>query len=126
VNGNAQQGLTRFAISSLAPNQDGPRLDGSEFAPKLKALGGGRVSVSFQANFDRDNKYLTTEVLRYQPDGAVSVACTISTPARYYFSRPTYSCTDAFTPGAQVSYRLRAVDPFGNRATGDPRTITVQ
>ena len=126
VNGNAQQGLTRFAISSLAPNQDGPRLDGDEFVPTLKALGGGRVQIGFEANFDRDNKYLTTEVLRYQPDGAVSIACTISTPARYYFSRPDYGCTDTYTPGAQVSYRLRAVDPFGNKATGDPKTITIQ
>ncbi|MFD1720819.1 hypothetical protein [Amnibacterium endophyticum] len=126
VNGNAQQGLARFAVSSIAPNADGPRLSGSAFTPTVSALGGGKVKISWKANFDRDNKYLQTQVLRYQPNGSSAVACTVSTPARYYWSRPTYSCTDTTTVGSQVTYKLRAVDPFGNRATGDGKAITVK
>ena len=124
LNGNAHQGLARFAVSELAPNLDGPRLSGKEWTPTLKALGKGRVKISFKANFDRDNKYLTTEVIRYAD--TVSVACTIATASRYYFSRPVSSCTDKVPAGTRVSYRLRAVDPFGNKASGAEKSIRVK
>ncbi|BDZ44338.1 delta-60 repeat domain-containing protein [Naasia aerilata] len=37
VNNQPQQGLVRFAVSSVAPNKDGPRLSGSGFVPTLSS-----------------------------------------------------------------------------------------
>ena len=55
VNGAAQQGLVRFAVPSIAPNKQGPRLSGSNFKPTVVSLSAGVVRVSFPLNYDRDD-----------------------------------------------------------------------
>ncbi|MCW2522887.1 MAG: domain containing protein, partial [Frankiales bacterium] len=64
VNNTAQQGLVRFAVPSIAPNKQGPRLSGSNFKPSVVSLSAGAVRVSFPLNYDRDDKTLSYTVTR--------------------------------------------------------------
>jgi hypothetical protein len=123
VNGVAQQGLVRFAVSSLAPNTDGPRVSGNDLKPTLKALGGGAVSVTFTSDFDRDNEYLTYAITRTSTGDPV--VQTFTSGSRYYFSRPVKTITQSgLVAGTLYAYRITATDPFGNTAVGTTATIT--
>jgi hypothetical protein len=122
VNNQAQQGLVRFAVPSIAPNKDGPRLTGSGFLPKLTAVGGGKVQVSFPANFDRDNESLTYQITR---DGVVKYTTTVK--SRIWYQRPTITWTDSgLAVGSSHGYRLRATDPYGNYQLGSTVSVTVK
>jgi hypothetical protein len=117
VNGTAQQGLARFAVSSIAPNRDGPRVSGDGLKPALKASGGGAVTITFTSDFDRDNEYLTYTITRTTGSEVVSQAFTSG--SRYYFSRPVKTVTQTgLVPGTTYAYRITATDPFGNTASG--------
>ncbi|MCU1570000.1 MAG: domain containing protein [Naasia sp.] len=121
VNSRAQQGLVRFAVKSIAPNDDGPRLKAAAFVPTLKSPGAGTVEVSWLANYDRDNQVLSYDLIR---DG--SVLRTVSQASRIWWDRPQMTYLDtAVAAGSTHTYQLRATDPFGNTALGDPVSITV-
>ena len=64
VNGTAQQGLVRFAIPSIAPKTQGPRVSGAAFNPTLIAARPTEVRIKWQANHDRDDNSLTYELLK--------------------------------------------------------------
>ena len=117
VNGAAQQGLVRFAVPDTAPNRQGPRLSGSAFTPTAQDAGGGRVDVSWGANWDRDNEQLTYKVFR---DGTV-----VSTQSRLstFWQLPQLSYRDTGVPAGSHSYKVKAIDPFGNAITSP--TVTV-
>ena len=81
------------------------------------------MRITFEANFDRDNEYLTNRIVR---DGKVDVA-TITSKSRVYYDRPTYTYTESgLAPGTEHSYRLSASDPYGNTAAGATATVTVK
>ncbi|MBC7723892.1 MAG: PKD domain-containing protein [Burkholderiaceae bacterium] len=123
VNGKRQQGLVRFANSSIAPNTDGPRLSGAAFVPTAVSYASGTVRLAWLANYDRDNQYLTYDLIR---DGvnATPVYTTVK-GSRIWFDRPTMGYLDqGLTPGQTYTYRLRAKDPFGNVVYGDPVSVT--
>ncbi|MGI9821983.1 LamG-like jellyroll fold domain-containing protein [Agromyces sp. Marseille-Q5079] len=110
VNGVGQQGLSRFAISSVAPDADGPRLSG-DWPVNAVPIASGAVRVSWPSNHDRDNERLTYQVVR----NGTTVA-TIPGLSRFW-DRPTLTYVDTgLSPGAPVSYRVSATDPFGNVA----------
>ena len=48
VNGTGQQGLVRFAIPSLAPKKQGPRVAGAAFNPTLLAVRPTEVRIKWQ------------------------------------------------------------------------------
>lgn len=119
VNNQPQQGLTRFAKSTLAPNARGPRIDGLNFNPTLSTPAPGQVRVRWQANWDQDNENLTYEVRR---DGAV-----ISTiqQASTFWRRPGMTFVDTgLTAGQSYGYRVFARDAFGNEARSETINIT--
>jgi hypothetical protein len=119
VNNKRQQGLVRFPASSIAPNDEGPRVSGAEFVPTLTTPAAGTVKVSWKANYDRDNEKLTYEVLR----NGVVVATVTGLSSEW--KRPTMSWTDTGrTRGTSYSYQLKAIDPFGNSRTGNSVSIT--
>jgi hypothetical protein len=119
VNGKAQQGLVRFARSSIAPDTDGPRVTGSKFVPSVKNFAQG-VRVSWPANNDRDNEELTYTLLR----NGTAVGTPIKKRSTFW-QRPMISYLDTtVTPGTSYGYRVRVTDPFGNTVTGDGATIT--
>ncbi|WP_395245669.1 LamG-like jellyroll fold domain-containing protein [Agromyces sp. MMS24-K17] len=112
VNGVGQQGLSRFALSSIAPNDDGPRLGGWQVS--AVPMGSGNVRVSWPSNHDRDNERLTYQVVR---NGNTASPIATMTGFSRFWDRPTMTYVDTgLTPGASVSYRISATDPFGNVA----------
>ncbi|MFF2371802.1 PKD domain-containing protein [Agromyces sp. NPDC058110] len=113
VNGVGQQGLSRFAISAVAPDTDGPR-ESSGWPVNATAAGSGAVRVSWPSNHDRDNERLVYRV--YRNGDTTSPIATIPGFSQFW-DRPTVTFVDTGrTPGAGVSYRVSATDPFGNVA----------
>lgn len=113
VNNKGQQGLVRFAVKSLAPNSDGPRVSGAEFVPTVTTGGRGETMVTWVSNWDRDNELLSYTVWR---NGAA--VKTLTATSRFWVT-PTLSFTDTgLTPGASYDYVITASDPLGNKVTG--------
>jgi PKD repeat protein len=125
VNNKGQQGLSRFAVKSIAPNKEGPRVKSTffqpqDFVPSTVSVVPGSARLSWVAAYDRDNERLTYTVLR---DG---IAVKRLEADSVVWSRPNLSWTDTgLTPGQTYSYRLRVSDAFGNVRTGDPVSVTV-
>ncbi|WEO76947.1 PKD domain-containing protein [Cryobacterium sp. SO2] len=119
VNGKKQQGLVRFAIASIAPNKEGPRATGADFAPTLSSPAAGSVKVTWKSNYDRDNELLTYAVQR----GGVTV--TTLTGRSMDWKRPTLSWTESGLAAGTYSYRIKVTDPRGNTKTGNAVSITV-
>ena len=127
VNGQRQVGLARFAVPSIAPNKDGPRLSGTDFSAGTNwkatavSLSAGSVRLTWPANWDRDNADLTYTVKR----GSTTVYTT-QAESEGFWLRPTLGWTDTgLTPGSSVTYTVTATDPFGNSATTATATTTV-
>ncbi|UDY35503.1 PKD domain-containing protein [Dermatobacter hominis] len=119
VNGTNQQGLTRFAVSSIAPDTQGPQ-GYTELTPKLVGTGPGTVRVSWTTAWDRDNERLTYEVLR-----GTTVIATMQADSNWW-TRPEMAYTDrAAAPGSSQTYRVRVRDPFGNVIPSATATTTV-
>ncbi len=123
VNGTAQQGLARFAVKSLAPSTQGPQATGSYAAPTLSSPTSGSVKITWQSNWDRDDKTLTYKVVRNSLTGSPIYTTTADSE---WWNRPTLTYTDSsVTPGQTYKYRIYASDPSGNTVAGDTATITV-
>ncbi|MCU1557980.1 MAG: hypothetical protein JWN09_1975 [Microbacteriaceae bacterium] len=123
VNGKAQQGLVRFASKAIAPNLDGPRLSGDNLKPIVQSAGVGTMTVSWPADWDRDNESLTYQVYR---DGKTATAAYTTTVNSRFWDQPTISWVDTgLAPGSTHTYRVRATDAFGNTAWGTTVSATV-
>ncbi len=124
VNGVAQQGLVRFAVTSVAPNKEGP-LGYAELKPVLTPLAAGALRVSWQAGYDRDNARLTYEVLR---GATLSTSTVIATKVQdsTWWSRPPMAFSDRTAPpGSTQTYRIRVKDALGNTNVSATTTATV-
>ncbi|NTW38914.1 MAG: PKD domain-containing protein, partial [Cellulomonadaceae bacterium] len=122
ANGAAQQGLVRFAKKSTAPNQQGPRVSGASFNPRVTSTVSGTVQVSWAPNWDRDNETLTYRLYR----GTESTLVHERTVTQRTWVRNTMGFTDTgLTPGSSQQYLLTATDPFGNVASSQWVTVTV-
>ncbi|WP_233189025.1 LamG domain-containing protein [Subtercola sp. Z020] len=123
VNGKRQQGLTRFAVRSIAPNTSGPIRSGALFKPTLSSLTAGTARVSFTANSDRDNENLTYAV--YRNGNMTTPVYTTAAPSSVWKTPNLGFIDTGLTPGATYTYRLRATDPLGNTVLGDSASVTV-
>ena len=120
VNGIAQQGLARFALSSAAPNKVGPA--GIPLTPTAASFNAGQVRVSFAATYDQDNGYLTYKV--YRDAGTTPVYQT--TVHSNFYTRPSIGFVDSgLTPGSHPVYHVKVYDPFGNTTSRDTNAVTV-
>ncbi|AEE47155.1 PKD domain-containing protein [Cellulomonas fimi] len=120
VNNKGQQGLARFARTDVAPNKQGPRLASATWPLAAASFQAGTVRLSWPANYDRDNENLTYTVSR---NGQVVHTVTA---ASVVWKRPQMGFLDTgLTPGASYTYRVKAVDPFGNQAITDQVQVTV-
>ncbi len=125
VNNKGQQGLARFAVRSIAPNKEGPRVKATQFlaadfVPAVVSYLPGQARLNWQAAYDRDNERLTYTVLR---DG---LAVKTLEADSVVWSRPNLTWTDTgLTPGQTYNYSIRVSDPLGNVKTGNPATVTV-
>lgn len=119
VNGIAQQGLTRFAMPSIAPNKVGPQ--GIPLVPVATAST-GRITVSFNATYDNDNGYLTYNILR---DGTGNPVFTTTVHSNF-FTTPAITFVDTgVTPGSSHFYKVIVTDPFGNSTNRSTATVKV-
>ena len=122
VNFRRQQGLVRFAVREIAPNDQGPRYTGEDFTPQLRVAGLGAVRISWTANADFDNEFLTYRVIR---DGNTATPVWVGTIGSHRWDRPWMGFTDTgLAPGSTHSYRVTATDPFGNSVTSPTVSIT--
>jgi hypothetical protein len=114
VNGVSQQGLSRFAVSSIAPDNDGPRVSGGNWPLTAHAYASGTVRLSWMANHDRDNEQLTYRLIR---NGNTGSPIHTTTALSQFWDRTTLTFVDSgLSPGSTHSYRVSATDPFGNVA----------
>ncbi|WP_166408941.1 PKD domain-containing protein [Labedella phragmitis] len=117
VNGVPHSGLARFAVAAVAPNDDGPQLDGEAMKPTATPLDYGAVRVQWTANYDRDNARLTYEIER-SGRGTTTIVGRLTRESRFW-SRPVLTFVDTeLVAGATYSYRIRTVDPYGNSSWG--------
>ena len=122
VNGTPQQGLVRFAPRSVAPNADGPQLRNADMKPRTYSWGGTYAKVQWATNYDRDDAWLTYQVIR---DGNTMTPVFETTVLSRFWHRKGVSFVDGYlTPGKTYSYRIRTVDPHGNVTWGDPVAYT--
>lgn len=120
VNLRAQQGLSRFAISTIAPNKEGPRSSSASTNPVLTSPSAGKINISWQSNWDRDNSRLSYKLYR---DGSVINTRTVS--SRFWY-RPTVEYLDSVSPGTAHSYRLVVSDTFGNAKSSTTVSLTAK
>ncbi|MFT4233812.1 MAG: PKD domain-containing protein [Microbacterium sp.] len=116
VNGTAQQALSRFAVSSIATDTQGPRLGTSSWSPTITPLSAASLRVSWPLNWDRDNEYLTYSVYR-NGNTTTPVYQTTARSKSSDWGLPGLSWIDTdVTAGSTYTYRLKATDPDGNSA----------
>lgn len=121
VNNVGQQGLVRYARTSLAPNTDGPRLGTSQFVPTATNFAQG-IRLSWPANWDRDNELLSYDLIK---NGNLANPVFTRSARSSWWQRPYLAFLDtSVTPGQSYSYRLRATDPKGNVSYGDTISVT--
>lgn len=116
LNGINQQGLTRMAVGSLAPNKRGPTYATTPSRPvpatTATRTGPGTIKVTFGTAWDYDNNRLTYQVLR---DGNTTTPVYTTTVATNFWTLPTLSFTNSGLPlGSSHTYQVRITDPFGN------------
>ena len=126
VNGASQQGLVRFAISSIAPNDQGPQYFNTTYPLNVSSTEAGKARINWNINRDSDNEYLTYRVYR-DTQNAAGLIHTRSVTARYW-NPFTMGYTDSgasLTPGSTHQYRVVVTDPFGNVANSPWTTVTI-
>ena len=123
VNGTRQQGLVRYAVRSIAPNKEGPRLSAAGWGVTATSRSAGTVYVNIPTNWDRDDATLTYRVYRENENGQPILQ---RTATAQFWNGYTFTAIDrGLTPGASVRYRVTATDPSGNVAKTDWLTVTV-
>jgi hypothetical protein len=120
VNGRAQQGLVRFAVSALAPNKQGPRGPASTLALSGTSAA-GTASLHWTTTYDRDNQRLTytlTRAGRATPVWSGSVAT-------WPWTLAGAGATETGLAPGTYTYQLTVADPFGNvlRSASVPVTV---
>jgi len=123
VNNTPQQGLVRFAVSEIAPNQQGPRMSGANFPLGATSFSTGTVRVSWKANYDRDNETLVYSLYRGSTATPPIYQTTMTTP--FWDLKGMGYLDTGLTAGSSQRYRLVATDPFGNIAQSEWVTVTV-
>jgi hypothetical protein len=123
VDGVAQQGLVRFAVKEIAPNDVGPGLRGAEFGLTATSPADGQVRLTWPGNADKDNATVTYKVYR----GSTEVAPIHTNPVTAAFwKQTTQSFLDSEAPpGSTQRYRVVAEDAFGNKAPTEWVTVEV-
>ncbi|WP_131106063.1 LamG domain-containing protein [Ornithinimicrobium sufpigmenti] len=121
VNGAVQEGLVRFAVAPIAPQNRGPQFLDNSLIPDLQPVADGAVKVSWMAGYDMDDESLTYQVVR-TPGGMVREFSASSA----WWRVPGLSHVDTdLTPGQTYSYQVRVIDSSGNRVFGANRQVTV-
>jgi hypothetical protein len=110
VNGKAQQGLVRFTTpANKAPENIGPAASAAEMTPAVVSSNNTGRTLSWRANYDRDDKKLTYAVLR---NGHFLTPFVRSST---FYNRPQITWKDKKAkPGVRYSYQIYVRDHDGN------------
>lgn len=120
VDHRPQQGLVRFAVRSLAPDRQGPKLFGAAWTLRADVGADGAVALAWPANWDPDHGELRYRVYR----GATLVHSV--TAASTFWNRPVLRFIDAAPPrGETHRYRVLATDASSNAAVTPWVEVTV-
>ena len=122
MNNTGQQGLARFAVTSKAPNAQGPILWNTAWPASSIALTGGSVRVSWPLNYDRDSEYLKYEVLR--DNAVVKTYENVRSKSADWGLPPMAFVDTTVTNGTTYTYRVRATDNEGHSILGGTTTVT--
>lgn len=120
VNLRGQQGLSRFAISAIAPDKEGPRSSSAATNPVLTSPSAGKIRIRWQSNWDRDNARLSYKLYR---DGVLIRTRTVS--SRFWY-RPMVTYLDSVPPRTTHKYRVVTTDPFGNAKSSTTVSLTAK
>jgi PKD repeat protein len=124
VNGVAQQGLVRFAVSSIAPNKVGPKVT-TTINPVVVSPRPGVARVIWGTGWDPDNETLTYNVFRVGSGTGGKPVYTTTAKSRFY-NLPNLSWTETgLTPGQTYQYYVQVVDPFGNGTSSAKTSVTI-
>jgi len=123
VNGQAQQGLVRFAVPTIAPNDRGPTLGSTSYPINVRSTEAGKVRIGWSTNEDMDNDNLTYRVYR-DTQNAVGLVHTRTARAHWWNHYGMGFSDTGVSPGAH-QYRVTATDPFGNVASSPWTSVTV-
>ena len=107
VNNTSQQGLVRFAMPNLAPNDVGPITSG--FTASVSGSAPGVARISWRETWDYDNEFLTYRVFR---DTDTNLIGTVTRGSRWW-NLEQAGFSDVGQSGSH-RYRVTASDPFGN------------
>ena len=122
VNGQRYQGIVRFSTKPSGGAKQGPRLATAAWAaPTAATASPGRIRVSIPANWDRDDRDLTYQLLRTGRTGAIDQKVVAS---GWWNTPPVMLSDTTVTAGATYTYTVRAVDGDGNAVTSQPVTAT--
>ncbi len=122
--GVAQQGLVRFAISSIAPNKVGVKDKGGTTNPTVVPIAGYGIRVNWKLNWDPDDMALTYKVVRQ--DKGVNAPIYTATLDSTWWQRPMTSFLDKTAePGKSYNYRVYVSDPAGNGTYSDWVNVTM-
>lgn len=128
VGGVRQQGLVRFAISSIAPDKVGVSVRGGMTNPTAHGVAGQGARVSWKLNWDPDNMKLIYKITRR--DMAVKPVHDVTVHIVAYRStwwrRPMASYLDrSARPGHAYRYRVSVQDAAGNGTVSDWVPVTI-
>lgn len=123
VNGASQQGIVRFAKKNVAPNKQGPQVQGGAWTLTALSNQTGVNRLTWNANYDRDNLSLHYQVFRQ--DKGMTTPLYETDQLSNFWTRPAMSYRDTTAvPGTVYNYRVRAVDAFGNSTQSDWVPVT--
>ncbi|WP_103062115.1 LamG domain-containing protein [Actinomyces qiguomingii] len=121
VNGQSQRGLTRFARRDIAPNAQGPVNKGGNYKLTASSPAAGIVTLSFTANWDRDDKTLSYAVFRDTLDGQ---PISVQDVTAGFWELPALTATDTVEPGSTHQYAVVVTDPWGASTRSDWVSVT--
>ncbi|SBS71213.1 PKD domain-containing protein [uncultured Microbacterium sp.] len=127
INGTAQEGLVRYAVRSIAPNKQGPRLTIVQeraavaagvsvydwWAPKISTFIGGSLRVSFPTIFDRDDLDLSYR-LYLDSENTAGLVEEWQLSNRFWEGKTLRTLIDGLDPDSTHRVRVVATDPNGN------------
>jgi PKD repeat protein len=119
--GRAQQGLVRFPRNDVKRSLSGPVLSGASAVPQVTSPAPNTALITWETNWDRDNEFLTYNVIR---NGNINNPAHTVTVSSDEWDRPYLSWIDTdptrdLVAGQQIRYRIFAVDPDGNESRSD-------
>lgn len=123
VNGASQQGIVRFAKRNIAPNKQGPQVQGGAWPLSAISYQAGTNRITWNANYDRDNATLSYQL--YRQDIGMGTPIYEADQVSNFWTTPAMSYRDkTATPGSTYSYRIRATDVYGNWTQSDWVAVT--